>query len=553
MTLDAYQAAAVASDAQRVVVRAGAGSGKTRVLVARARRAVAEGARRVVLITFTRAAAREMTERLGLDAEHVTAGTVHALAALLLRRHWPDRLPAGVDADFGVAGTVTAGLAEAATPGAGAGTLHRGNLLSYDDLLGLVLDCLLDDVIGVRMPAADLVLVDEAHDLTRAEWEFIRRLGPRRFVVGDMAQAIFGWRGRALREFVIDRDAADVRFDLPVNYRSRPEIVALANRVPAPGRLHVEAGGEHEAPVVEPVGVLSGVGAADVVQAVMAEADCEPEAVAVLARTKRKLREVARALDAAGIPYTAPPLADDVWGEPEGAAVAAAAHVAADPHDSLHLRALLEAAGWSELELATAERGRAEQACSLWSWIQTWGERWRSARAHPKAAAATVESAGGLPADRAVATVLAALLGWGSAVRYRRPLEIVRAWSAGMPAGVDGPADLLRWLANPQREAPDVQNRNVYLSTVHGAKGLEWPHVVIWGCEEGTIPLARAVREGQLDEERRLFYVALTRAAESLTFCVGGGEDRKGRRGPAVAPAPSRFLGEVGLVGEEGP
>lgn len=107
--------------------------------------------------------------------------------------------------------------------------------------------------------------------------------------------------------------------------------------------------------------------------------------------------------------------------------------------------------------------------------------------------------------------------------------------------------DLVIYLASQERRAG--RQPGVFAGTVHGAKGREWDHVFAIGCEEGTWPSSR--KDADLEEERRLFYVALTRARRSFTasWC----RERPQSRGPNVAPGPmearerSRFIAEAGL------
>ena len=93
------------------------------------------------------------------------------------------------------------------------------------------------------------------------------------------------------------------------------------------------------------------------------------------------------------------------------------------------------------------------------------------------------------------------------------------------------------------REDDDIENKSgVCLITMHAAKGLEFPHVYIVGVEKGLLPHNRAVDEGNLDEERRLFYVGITRAQErlTLTYCA-----HRTRYGKEEACDPSPFIGEI--------
>ena len=97
---------------------------------------------------------------------------------------------------------------------------------------------------------------------------------------------------------------------------------------------------------------------------------------------------------------------------------------------------------------------------------------------------------------------------------------------------------LMNLLDSRSKEETDT----VTLSTLHASKGLEYPHVILAGCEEGLFPHADSVEEGNLDEERRLMYVGITRAKHSLTLthCV-----KRRRQGGWQFPEPSRFIGEM--------
>jgi superfamily I DNA/RNA helicase len=113
----------------------------------------------------------------------------------------------------------------------------------------------------------------------------------------------------------------------------------------------------------------------------------------------------------------------------------------------------------------------------------------------------------------------------------------------------DPPADRLQSFLeditlDSEREEEKETGDAVTLITMHSCKGLEFPRVYIVGLEEGLLPHARSAAEGTLDEERRLFYVAVTRAMQSLTLSHCAGRMRYGQLMPCH---PSRFLKELPL------
>jgi ATP-dependent DNA helicase Rep len=108
--------------------------------------------------------------------------------------------------------------------------------------------------------------------------------------------------------------------------------------------------------------------------------------------------------------------------------------------------------------------------------------------------------------------------------------------------GRDALGDLAAQLALLGNLDRDDNGNAVRLSTLHAAKGLEFRHVWLVGLEDGTLPHEGAINEGRLDEERRLFYVAITRAKETLTLSHAA---HKQRFGELLAQKPSRFLDEL--------
>jgi superfamily I DNA/RNA helicase len=97
-------------------------------------------------------------------------------------------------------------------------------------------------------------------------------------------------------------------------------------------------------------------------------------------------------------------------------------------------------------------------------------------------------------------------------------------------------------LDNQRNQEEEVASNSVTLITMHSCKGLEFPHVYIAGMEDGLLPHERSKVENTLDEERRLFYVAITRAMQTLTITHSGGRKKYGK---LVTARPSPFLKDL--------
>lgn len=536
MSLNPEQRAAVEADESVVVVRAGAGSGKTRTLLARAERLARRG-QRVRLFAFTRVAAAEMRQRLAPElADRIEISTLHAHAAAVCGRHLHRRDGFREGWSILTEADDQRIIKEAKASGERPERIRRTHgLVTYDELLDFGIGCL--QLSGAEAETGGAVLLDEAQDLTAREWEYVSLLSPSSLtVVGDPAQAIYGWRG-GLADVLAGPGAAQhptprwllagARWlDLPTNYRSRPEILALANRLEIPGRVElaaartaggrvvVEATPTDDALVEQLTGWGSPLWSA-------------PGEWAVICRTRGRLLPLLEQLVEAGIPVSAPALEGKVWEESEPAReLVDLLHVVAHPHDSLHLARVLARAGMSRPQLLRAEADRAGlYACSLWQW-------------------ACAHLVGGRPAHRALVTMADARRQGTAAGAARLLTEqgLARPGAplADIPEELD-PAGFLAWLSSPDREPARRAEGAVELATIHGAKGREWRRVVVLGLEEGHFPSPRS----ELVEERRLAYVAVTRAMDELV--LHRSDNRPGWRGGVMSSEPSRFCAELGL------
>ena len=532
--LDPAQRAAVTAPSGPLLIVAGPGSGKTRILTHRTAHLILTGAvpaDAVLAITFTRRAAGEMRDRLDLllgpRARAVQVHTFHSLGLAVLRAH-PEA--AGLAPGFFIAAEEEsrALLAEAAavTPGKAASllaaisrakrsgaapdpetaallaryqqALAARNEVDFDDLVGRALAALESDpaLAASYRERFRFIAVDEFQDLDPTQYRLLLALAPpgsNLLAIGDPDQAIYGFRGADPASF--DRFRADHPtarcIALRRNYRSSETIIAaaaqlLARGAPAAVRalpaeritLHCAASEHAEAEfVVRTIEESLGGHSFFSIDSGRAGAGRGRglgfSDLAVLTRTGWQVAPLAEAFARAGIPYRTS---------------------SADPLASVPgLEALLA-------EIAAIDRDGDVPAAL-------------------RAAAARLAAA---PAQAALTGLLPALIGLAE-----------RAIGEGIR-----PADALS-LAR-ETDLWDPRADRVLLSTLHAAKGLEFAVVFIVGLEDGVLPLLEADGTAP-EEERRLFYVGITRARERLVLSRSAERSWRGR---LQRLPPSRFLAD---------
>ncbi|MEW6473749.1 MAG: ATP-dependent DNA helicase UvrD2 [Actinomycetota bacterium] len=558
--LNDRQREAVTTLASPLAILAGAGSGKTRVLTRRIAWLAAEGAidpRHVLAVTFTRKAAGELSDRLGALGVRrvVTSGTFHGLALAQLRRRWRDRgeaVPAllerksrvlapllgggpsvGAEAaevageiEWAKARLVTPEGYEAAVTAAGRATPRpageiaslydryeteksRRGVIDFDDLLWRLADALETDAefaAVIRWRHRHL-FIDEFQDVNPAQFRLIRLwLGDRRdlCVVGDDDQAVYGFTGADAGYLVhFGRHfpgAGIVR--LEENYRSTPQVLAAAHAV-LPG------GTRRKKPLRPtladgPVPTVSAYASDRDEAAAVARAlqdGHQPGApwtgTAVLYRTNAQSAPLEAALRAAGIPYRVRGAARFL-DRPAVAAALDELRRAAAAAPGLPLRAHLAGlAEWAE------EAGGGEQAT-------------RERREH-------VDALVRLGHDYLAATDFSG--------------------NSPEPPGQGGSAaGFVAYLVTVLAEEDPTGADAVELLTFHKAKGLEWPVVFVTGLERGLVPIAYAETPAALAEERRLLYVALTRAQRELHLSWA---QRRTLGGREMGRQPSPYLTSI--------
>jgi len=598
-----------------LLVLAGAGSGKTRVLTARVCHLIQEfgiSPKKILTVTFTNKAAAEMRERitklLGSEPIGMWMGTFHAMGARLLRRH-ADRL--GWDRSFSIFDSdqslrviksvqeelgldlkrwnpkaIRAEISNSKnrleddktfqletqsgselfirTVGqvfsAYQGALQAQNAFDFDDLLMKPVELLegYRDLLEHYRGRFSFILVDEYQDTNRAQFRFVELLARAHgnlMVVGDPDQSIYAWRGADVRN-ILDFETAfpSARVvPLEINYRSKESILSAANavigeNVNRPKKiLRASRKGGDKITLVETSNekdeaqwIVSEI--QDQIQSTQGLSICD---CAVLYRTNAQARALEDAFLRARMPYQV------VGGlrfyqRREIQDVLAYLRLISNPKDKTafdrvvnyprrgighttleHLTRWAMDQGITMLEAA----GRAEEVPG----IRTAGVRGLKQfadlmrRLSLRATQATIgEMLEGLVEDISLIKHLNDE-GPDGEDRVRNVIELIAGtldFDATLaqtiePDGIDTFTELDLFLQEvaliADLDGLDPGSETVTLMTLHNAKGLEFSLVFIAGLEEGLFPLSRAYDEADaLEEERRLFYVGITRAEDKL-------------------------------------
>jgi len=621
-----------------LLVLAGAGSGKTRVLTMRSAALIDRHGvppDRIFAVTFTNKAAGEMKQRIGQllerDPSGLWIGTFHSLAARLLRREAEllgfsrrftiydedDRLslirrlmeqqghstklfaPRAVQSVISAAKNRMVPPSELATGGfdrlaqvaaevysALGPALKGANAMDFDDLLLHPLTLFREhpDRLRAYQSRFNFILVDEFQDTNRAQYELVRLLGAHGNVcaVGDDDQSIYGWRGadvRNMQDFLKDFPGAKL-IRLEENYRSTQVVLDAANGVIAENSGRIGKTLTTRRRGGESVTLVAAADERDEAEWVVRElqkrsaaADWQYREMAVLYRTNSQSRALEEAFRRAGVPYRLIG-AISFYERREVKDLLAYLRLVANPADD---EAFLRAVGVPRRGLGETSLALLGQVASKWGkpLLETASiaDRISDLRPNVREAfrnfASLIEGAAKReqipPADLLEQIISAinyeaVLLAEGpeGADRWENVRELVASaanWSEEVPPEEgETTTPLERFLADAAllSSADTVvgQEEGVTLMTLHTAKGLEWPVVVLTGMENGLFPLARAEEQADgLEEERRLCYVGLTRAKDKLYLTWARARRRGGELRPGMA---SRFLRAIppGIIDE---
>ncbi|QNH23445.1 DNA helicase Rep [Xanthomonas sp. GW] len=620
--LNPPQRAAVLNCEGPLLVLAGAGSGKTRVIVEKIAHLIATGrypAKRIAAITFTNKSAKEMRERVakrirGDAADGLTICTFHALglkflqiehAAVGLKRGFsifdaddaaaqikdlmhgakPDAID---DAKNLISRAKNAGLSPEQAMAAArsnreqeAASLYERyqarlstfNAVDFDDLIRLPVQVLEEneDIVMAWRERIGYLLVDESQDTNDAQYRLLKMLaGPRgNFTcVGDDDQSIYAWRGANPENLMqMGRDYPALQIvKLEQNYRCSNRVLRAANALIAHNphehlktlwsdqadgeriRVWECRDSEHEAEKV----------AAEI--AYLGTAKQVPWSdFCILFRGNFQSRPLEKALQIAGVPY-------HITGgtafleRQEVKDVLSWLRLLVNPDDdAAFLRAVqapkreVGATSLAKLaELASAKNLPMSRAAESMGALQQLPPRAANGLSdfvdvlHDLRTASLTLSSADVVRQLAEQSGLIRELrsqckDETTFQRRRSNLEELAKWFEGGPRGATV-GDLAAQLALLSRNDKDDGGNQVRMMTMHASKGLEFRYVFIVGCEDGVLPHEVSLEEGNLQEERRLLYVGITRAKEQLWMSYSKLTRKFGEH---IRLKPSRFFDEI--------
>jgi superfamily I DNA/RNA helicase len=646
-SLNPQQRLAVETTRGPVLILAGAGTGKTRVITFRIAHLIERGVRpgHILAVTFTNKAAREMLQRVNellprvRDAvagtgegeaekpERPTICTFHSLCVRILRQHIEklgykrnfvifdesEQLGAirkilsslsakGEQTDpravLSLLSRYKNGGARAAVfgdPQVAAlaehvrkkyeSALRACNAVDFDDLILLTLRLFREhpDALEACRHRYRYVMVDEYQDTNAAQFELVHLLTKEHrnlCVVGDDDQSIYGWRGAEIANLLdLEKHFPEVKVvKLEQNYRSTNTILNAANAViqhnarrrgkqlwsnKGQGKLitvHAFADEEEEArTIVEEIEFLR------------LSRRVPWGSQAILFRTNQQSRPFEVALRQANVRYHLIG-GQSFFDRREVRDLIAYLKVMLNPHDDVNLLRIanVPARGLSDVTMERLLAASQERHCSVFAAMMNAAA---VAALPARARESVAEFVRWVEAARAALYAedrpVASLCQWADQLltqcgyyaelrrtekdaeagenRVRNLKDLLASLDDAAPHA-PAPADrLLTFLEDialdrEQEEDKESAGDAVTLITMHSCKGLEYPHVYVVGLEDGLLPHSRSKVEGTLDEERRLFYVAITRAQETLTLSHCAARKKYGQLVPCH---PSPFLNEL--------
>ncbi len=609
-----------------LLILAGAGTGKTRVVTARVAFMINEGikAEHILAVTFTNKAAAEMRERVkdmcrDGQGKKVIVGTFHAFCAKLLREFAEH---VGYKKNFVIYSSAEqvslikrvlkgllikeetmdpqkalARISKAKNNGEEVGDptmdlyaavaekyaneMRALNVMDFDDLLCLGVKLLEEngDVRATLHQRHRYITVDEFQDTNSLQMRLLRALVPAPYnvcVVGDDDQSIYGWRGAEITNITEFENffPNPTVVKLEENYRSTTAILHTANS------LIKNNAGRREKQLwsrninVDPVRLVVVEDDAEEAEMIAKEIEAgfynnkEPwESYAVLFRTNDQSRILEQAFRAKKITYRVVG-ARSFFDRREVKDILSYLTILHNPHDDISLLRVLNTPtrgiGGTTAELAR-DHSMVKQF-SIWvalcdeDFLRQIPEKSRTAvRGFTELICKYASSASAQGTD--LVTLTEALIKEVEYMEYLQKMakkpEEYNAWENGISLFLtqianfqennrsEGLGEFIDSVTlNDEREDKDdiEKKKGVCLITLHASKGLEFPIVYLPGIEQGIVPHKRSFEEGRVDEERRLFYVGITRARQKLTLSFVRFRTKWGQKQSSL---PSAFLNEL--------
>ncbi|MBK8208056.1 MAG: UvrD-helicase domain-containing protein [Planctomycetes bacterium] len=624
--LNPQQREAVTTIHGPLLVVAGPGSGKTRVITTRIAYMLDQGIApwRVLAMTFTNKAAAEMRHRVEQfhAVNELQISTFHSFGAWLMRREADHlgyersfsiydtddrdalvrRIMKELKIDSAVVSASTAGYTisdaknRAITPAAYQGgaydpqskaiaevfaryeeALREANAMDFDDLLTKPVELFMKhpDVLAKYREKFSHLLIDEYQDTNTIQYRLARLLSERHenlCVTGDPDQSIYSWRGADIKNILnFERDFPNAKVVLlGQNYRSTGTIVAAADALVRHNVSRKDKRLSTENASGTPINVMKcqtetheARSIAAAIEKLRDEQGLRFGEVAVFYRTNAQSRALEQGLRDRTIPYQIVG-AVSFYQRQEIKDVLAYLRLIMNPRDPIAFaRALTRPSrGVGDGTISKLHEAALAKDAALLD-VARDPKAFGVARV-PKKAAEALEAfcamydgirAGELyPIEAVVSTVLAEsgylkMLETDVDPRSADRLENVKELlSDARTKEEENPGlDLATWLEQialvSDTDKLDLQGDAVKLMTLHSAKGLEFPAVFLTGLEDGVLPHSRSIQgDGDLEEERRLCYVGITRARRFLTLSLARHREAFGR---SQRNAPSRFLVEI--------
>lgn len=370
------------------------------------------------------------------------------------------------------------------------------------------------------------ILVDEAHDNNTIQFDVVRGiqsiLDSNLFIICDLDQSIYKFR-EATPEWILNHQHEFKTYFLENNYRSVPDIVEASNNLIRHNTQRIEKTMRAVRTVDykgEFVGIRKDLDSAKTATRIknsLGNFGVLREEITVLCRVHTLLNKLSEELTLLGIPHKKIGRKTELVESEEFRKFCAFLKLLVNPFDNFCMLLARDSLGLSRAEYNQIRLKATQESKSH---FQAWH------RGEPETYDCPLsELFLCIPATPEID-------------------DFVQAWIDDNPGGTI--SDYLNWLAtwDVQDELKADDDNCVKLCTIHSVKGLEFPVVLVIGCNEGIMPSKQSVAAGDIEEERRIMYVAMTRAEDKLILCVRP-EITEGFNGKIYDNPVSRFVGEI--------